>query len=312
MTRVSKPLPDTLPDAVGPDARTELVEAARVSIAKGSKSFAAASKLFDQQTRERVWMLYAWCRRCDDTADGQEHGGALSNDGDPQARLAHIRQLSDAALRGEATGDAAFDALGVVAAESAIPRPYIDDLIEGFALDSDGWRPRTEADMLRYCYHVAGVVGKMMALVMGVRPDDAETLEQACALGYAFQLGNIARDIREDAEAGRCYLPQDWLDAGLTHAECARRLAVLAAQYESQARIGARKLPFRSRWAVLAAAGIYGGIAREVVRRGSHAWNERVATTKAQKLGWVARALFQALSCAIDRSICNRCWRRFP
>ena len=276
-------------------ARAALVDAARISIEKGSKSFALASKLFDHQTRERAWLLYAWCRKCDDIADGQEHGGALSNEGDPGARLATIRTLTRQAYDELPTGDPAFDAFGLVARECKIPFHYAADLIEGFALDAEGWRPQTQDDLLRYCYHVAGVVGKMMALVMGVAPDDAATLGHANDLGLAFQLANIARDVREDAEAGRCYLPQEWLDAGQSNAAIAQRLAALAARYEASARIGARALPFRSRWAVLAAAGIYGGIAREVARRGAHAWDTRVVTSKSAKLGWVVRAFGQAV-----------------
>ncbi len=57
--------------------RAALVTHARDSIARGSKSFAMASKLFDPVTRERAWLLYAWCRKCDDIADGQDHGGAM-------------------------------------------------------------------------------------------------------------------------------------------------------------------------------------------------------------------------------------------
>ena len=72
--------------------RAELVEAARLSIAHGSKSFAAASKLFDPATRERAWLLYAWCRRCDDIADGQEGGGAMAPVADPLARVAEVEQ----------------------------------------------------------------------------------------------------------------------------------------------------------------------------------------------------------------------------
>ncbi len=72
----------------------------------------------------------------------------------------------------------------------------MDDLIAGFALDTDGWRPRSQDDLMRYCYHVAGSVGCMMAIVMGVAPEDEATLDRACDLGLAFQLANIARDNR--------------------------------------------------------------------------------------------------------------------
>ena len=124
-----------------------------------------ASTLFDRVTRERAWLLYAWCRKCDDIADGQDHGGTLTGVSDGQARLSTIRVMTDMALRGEATGDPAFDGFGVVMRECAIPARYAHDLIEGFALDARDWRPRSQDDMLRYCYHVAGAVGCMMAVL---------------------------------------------------------------------------------------------------------------------------------------------------
>ncbi len=274
----------------------------------GSKSFALASKLFDPVTRERAWLLYSWCRACDDIADGQDHGGALRRVDNPEERLAYLRDMTERALAGEVTGLPAFDALGLVVAECNIPHQWPRDLIQGFAMDAAGFSPRNETDLLTYCYHVAGVVGLMMACLMGVRTDDADTLSRANDLGLAFQLANIARDVSEDADAGRCYIPMDWLaEADIapgehmkTHsrpamAKIAQRMAHMAAVYEASARIGARRLPFRCRWAVLAAAGIYGDIAREVARRGASAWDHRVVTSKAAKAGWVARALLQTL-----------------
>ena len=106
--------------------RTALVAQARDSIMRGSKSFAAASRLFDPQTRERVWLLYAWCRRCDDLADDQDHGGTLGPDAGAQDRLATIRTLTELAFAGEATGDPAFDALGLVARETGLTRAMAD------------------------------------------------------------------------------------------------------------------------------------------------------------------------------------------
>ncbi|MET0270787.1 MAG: phytoene/squalene synthase family protein [Sphingomonas sp.] len=287
--------------------RAELAAAARESIANGSKSFAMASKLFDPVTRERAWLLYFWCRACDDIADGQEHGHALTRVEDAPARLAEMRALTETALRGEATGRPPFDALGVVVAECGIPPHLPRDLIAGFALDAEGFSPRSEDDLLRYCYHVAGAVGCMMAIVMGVDPADEATLDRACDLGLAFQLANIARDVGEDDAGGRCYLPAEWLaeldvPPGETMrpahraalAMLARRLATRAGGYEASARHGTPALSYRSAWAVLAAAGIYGDIAREVARRGDRAWDARVFTTKTAKLGWVAKAGWQA------------------
>jgi phytoene synthase len=295
--------------------RAAIVATARDSIARGSKSFAAASRLFDRPTRERAWLLYAWCRRCDDLADGQDHGHDTVAVADPAARLAEITAKTEAALAGETVGDPAFDALRIVAAETALPHAFARDLIAGFALDAEEWRPRSEADLMRYCYHVAGVVGCMMAVVMGVSPDDDATLDRACDLGLAFQLANIMRDMEEDDRAGRCYLPLEWLaEMDIPPGQhmkppfraplvtLVERLGALARAHEASARRGTPALPFRSAWAVLAAADIYGGIARSVVRCGAHAWDHRVTTSRAAKLSAIAHAGIAAA----DRA------RRFP
>jgi phytoene synthase len=292
--------------------REALVEKARLSIAKGSKSFAAASSLFDVLTRERVWLLYAWCRRCDDIADCQDHGGTLGlpdcNSDSAADRIEAIGVLTRRAMDDLPTADVAFDAFGLVSEECSINAALADDVIAGFALDAKGWRPRTERDLMQYCYHVAGAVGVMMALVMGVDPDDAETLDRACDLGFAFQLANIARDIEEDDAAGRCYLPTEWLaEMDIAPGEHMKphyrdALTALAARliermeiYAASASEGAMRLPFRSRWAILSASRIYTAIGREVRARGAHAWDKRVHTGKLAKLGHVIGGFWAAL-----------------
>lgn len=288
--------------------RAELIAFARASIARGSKSFALASQLFDEKTRDRVWLLYAWCRACDDIADGQELGGEMVQCADPQADLTRIRVLTSKAICGYNTGEPAFDCLRIVAAECGLTQKMADDVIDGFALDAADWHPLHEDDLYRYCYHVAGAVGVMMAVVMGVSPQDDATLDRACDLGIAFQLSNIARDIVEDGRAGRCYLPDDWqAKLGICPGEYLRphnrpRLTLMArwlcdeaAVYEASARTGAASLPFRARWAVLAAAGIYGDIARKVRTAGDHAWDHRVYTAKREKLLWVGKSFWQAM-----------------
>ena len=289
--------------------RAALVAFAQESISRGSKSFRFASRLFDRTTRERVWLLYAWCRKCDDMADGQDHGGAMEAVTDPQARLQVIRELTAMALAGTPTSEPAFDCLGVVAHECGITSRMAEDVIEGFALDAADWRPRRESDLYQYCYHVAGAVGVMMAVVMGVPADDDATLDRACDLGLAFQLANVARDIAEDDAAGRCYLPDDWLAmldiAPGEHmrphnrkklALIGRWLADEAEQYEASARVGATHLPLRARWAVLSAAGIYGEIARKVRAAQAHAWDQRIFTSRPEKFRWVRKAFVDAIA----------------
>jgi phytoene synthase len=286
----------------------DLVDYAERSTAKGSKSFALASRLFDRATREKVWLLYAWCRRCDDLADNQDHGGALGEQDGAERRLTAIRLLTERAFEGLPTADPAFDAFGLVARECGLTREMAEDVIRGFELDARDWRPRSEADLARYCYHVAGAVGVMMAVVMGVDRDDSWMLDRACDLGLAFQLANIARDVDEDDAADRCYLPLEWLaeediEPGQhmkPHhrqelADMAARLVRRMVAHEAWARQGAAKLPFRRRWAVLAAARIYGAIGRRVLELGPRAWDSRVAIGKRDKLRHVAAAFWEAV-----------------
>jgi phytoene synthase len=288
-------------------SRDAIVATAQESIARGSKSFAAASKLFDRRTRERAWLLYAWCRACDDIADGQDHGHGMTLIHDAPERLQRITALAEAALAGEVVGDPAFDALRIVAAETRMPHAFARDLIAGFALDARDWRPRSEADLYKYCYHVAGVVGCMMAVAMGVDPDDQDTLDRACDLGMAFQLANIARDIEEDDRVGRAYVPEDWfVEMDIPPGQhmkppfrprlavLARRMADRAAEFEASARVGTPTLSFRSAWAVLAAAGIYGAIGRTVADRGERAWDSRVTTSRWEKVTFIVRAAIEA------------------
>ena len=288
--------------------RVTLVAAARDTIAQGSQSFAAASKLFAPATRERAWLLYAWCRAADDLTDGQELGHGAVARPDPATTQARLEALTAAALDSDDAVPLQFAALRQVARETAMPRQFITDHLAGFALDAADWRPDAEDDLLRYCYHVAGSVGCMMAVVMGVPPQDDDTLDRACDLGMAFQLANIARDIVPDAMAGRCYLPRQWLAAeGLVAAELAdprqraglarlaARLVELSRPYRRSARVGAARLPFRSRLAVLAADGIYSAIGEQVVTCGERAWDQRVRVSSAGKLALLGQAALRSL-----------------
>lgn len=289
-------------------SRAALVATAGEIIGTGSRSFAAASRLLDRTGRERAWLLYAWCRACDDLIDGQVLGHGSEAAADPAARLATIRERTDRVLAGEWVGDPAFDGLRFVVAETGMTRALIDDLVAGFALDADGWRPQREDDLHRYCYHVAGAVGCMMAVAMGVDPADADTLDRASDLGIAFQLANIARDIGEDHAMGRCYLPEAWLaEQGIARerlmdpafrpalAGLATRLVERSAAYQASARIGTRRLGFRAAWAVLAAARIYGGIGRRVVAAGEKAWERRVGTSTTGKLVAIGASWWEAV-----------------
>ena len=287
-----------------------VLAASKASIVKGSKSFRSASRLFDAEVREDAWLLYAWCRRCDDEIDGQDHGFGHENlsPEEQQRRLARLYDQTRRALAGEAMDDQTFAAFQRVAQRHRLPERWPLDLLDGFAMDVEHREYRTIDDVLTYCWHVAGVVGVMMARVMHVT--DAAVLRRAQDLGLAFQLTNISRDVIEDAQDGRVYLPADWLvEAGLeptaqavadpanraaVHAVTQRLLAVAEPYYDS-ARDGLRGLPFRSSMAIAAARGVYREIGRKVVRRGPDAWDKRVSVGKAMKLWLFGRGALIAI-----------------
>lgn len=276
----------------------------RASIKKGSKSFSAAARLFDPEMRRHASMLYAWCRHCDDVIDDQ-HMGFAAPDAKPEtvpatqeARLAQLRARTADAVAGRPTDDPAFEALQRVVSRHAIPARYPLELIDGFAMDVAGRRYESLDDVLEYCYHVAGVVGVMMSMVMGVR--EPSTLVRAADLGIAFQLTNISRDVMDDAANGRLYLPGAWLDeAGVPRhavndpayreavAAVVDRLLAVAEPYYASAHVGLRDLPYRAAWAIAAAHGVYRDIGKGVRKRGSQAWDQRVSTGKTQKIFWM-------------------------
>jgi len=292
-----------------------VVSNSRNMIRKGSRSFALASRLFDTATRDDASMLYAWCRHCDDEIDGQQLGmlSAPRPPGDRVASLARLYTETRRALAGDTVTDPVFIGLQRVVRQHAIPERHVLELLAGFEMDVADYRYRTIDDTLFYCYRVAGVVGVMMAHVMGVR--DPRALQSAADLGIGFQLTNISRDVLDDLRNGRCYLPDQWLrEAGIPGDAVAgpehraalvgvvRRLLTEADRYYESASSGLRALRFRSAWAVATALGVYRDIGRVVRRQGSRAWSARAVVGTPRKILHVAGGAARALKAiTVDR-----------
>ena len=278
-------------------SRPDVVAHSGEVIRHGSKSFAAAARLFDPVTRDRAVMLYTWCRYCDDRIDGQTLGfGQASPPPAVQRRaLESLRAQTNAAIDGHPGDSPEFAALGRVFSECDIPRRFALELLDGFEMDVDRRVYHTLDDTLEYCYHVAGTVGAMMAAVMGVK--DQATLARAVDLGLAFQMTNIARDVMEDAADQRIYLPAEWLeDEGVPQDpevlsqqtdrvfRVVSRLLDEADRYYESAVVGIARLPLRSAWAISAARSVYRAIGTLVRRRGRGAWDTRAHVGTAAKL----------------------------
>ena len=277
----------------------------------GSKSFFAASSLLPTRVRLPAIALYAFCRVADDAID--EHGD------DPLAmqklrqRLAHIYDGQP----GPMTEDRA---MAMVVHRYGLPNELPAALLEGFAWDAQGRSYDSIDDLHDYCARVAGSVGAMMALIMGVR--DPHALARACELGNAMQLTNIARDVGEDARRGRLYLPRSWMrDAGLDPdawleephfcaelAQVTGRLLLEADLLYQRGSTGIACLPRDCRGAILAAANIYADIGRVVSDRGMDSVNQRAIVGSARKLTLLclAKARAQLLQRLLSTENTNR------
>jgi len=280
----------------------------------GSKSFHAAARLLPHDVRHAAMSLYAFCRVADDAVDGADPDDRAAAVANLQARLSAIYD----GCPGDAAADRAFAA---VVRRHDIPYALPAALLEGFAWDAAG---RTYADieaLLDYAARVAGAVGAMMTLVMGVR--DAAVLGRACELGMAMQLTNIARDVGEDARAGRLYLPLDWLaDAGVSadkflrapeydagvQSVVARLLAQADALY-AQSAGGIAHLPAACRPAIHAARLLYAAIGHKAGSAGFDPVARRAVVPGRAKLLLLARAVGasarppRALSLAAPRAV---------
>lgn len=287
----------------------QTVTAAQAAITQGSQSFAAAARLMPAGIRDDTVMLYAWCRYADDVIDGQELGSRPDGATDPEARLSGLRADTLQALHGDRPMAPPFEALRAVARRHDFPERWPLDLIDGFAMDVGARDYRTLTDTLDYSYHVAGVVGVMMARVMGAR--EADVLDRACDLGLAFQLTNIARDVMDDAAIGRVYLPGDWLDQADARIEgdipsdalyaVILRLLDAAEPYYASAMAGLPALPPRCAWSIASAARIYRAIGTRIRAGGPNAYRARIRTSGAAKAGLALRGAWDVAQTRVSR-----------
>jgi 15-cis-phytoene synthase len=282
-----------------------LIKKASFSISKGSLSFAMASRLLPKKIRHSIFLLYFWCRTCDDMVDE-----IPANTGDKE-RSKVLRSLIDRtnrAIKSDSSTDkeSAFAGLGQLFRLNSIPTCYALDLIEGMKSDLSHEPVRDEQQLSLYCYQVAGTVGLMFTHISGV--SEAGALRTAMHLGMAMQLTNIARDVMTDFENKRCYLPENWLeDVKLKPLskemkerpdlafKVVERVLVWADQCYEIGNVGIHHLPLRVAFAVQAASNIYRDIGRLVRDRRDKSWEQRLWVSTPRKLYLVARAIGQVL-----------------
>ena len=174
------------------------VQECRSELERGSKSFAFAGRLLAPRARDDAAVLYTWCRRADDRIDESPADQVAQ-------QLSLLRQELDDVYAGRPLDDIRLVAFQDLIRRRNLPKLYPQELLRGMQMDVEGRRYETLEELLEYCHCVAGVVGLMMCHVLGVRSDAA--LPSAARLGWAMQLTNICRDVQEDWQRGRIYLP---------------------------------------------------------------------------------------------------------
>jgi phytoene synthase len=263
-------------------------------LARGSKSFVAASRMLPKRLHDRTAALYAFCRVADDAVD-------LGTD--VQAAIARLHERLDRVYAGNPEPDPVDRAFCEVVQACRIPQAIPRALIEGFEWDAQKRRYRTAEELDAYCARVAATVGVMMTLLFGER--SPVLLARACDLGLAMQLTNICRDVGEDARAGRIYLPLDWLaEAGVDRDELiarpahtpalgsvVKRVLDRAEACYRRADLGMALYPYDCRLGVRSARLIYAEIGHMIAKNRYDSVSTRAYTSKARKLLLLLRAL---------------------
>jgi phytoene synthase len=269
-----------------------------------SKSFDLASRLFPSARRDEVAALYGWCRTCDDAIDLAPPSAHRSAVEDLRTQLREV-------YAGASQDDPVLHCFQEVVKRRCIPIEYPAELLGGMAMDVENASYETIDDVLTYCWRVAGTVGLMMCHVMGV--SDGRAAPHAAHLGIAMQITNICRDVVEDWERGRVYLPAEFLSPEFgkwlkEHAladerpplpEAARtelasatgQLLAWAERYYASAEAGMRYLAPRSALAVRSARLVYAEIGRRIEARGCDVMLGRAVVPTRRKLQLVSHAL---------------------
>ncbi len=253
-----------------------------------AKNFYYSFLLLSREQRNAMCAVYAFMRDCDDLSD--EPGANL-------AALERWRESLEMALHGQPDEHPIWPAFCDAVARFRIPHEYFFEMIDGVASDLEPRRIETFSQLYRYCYQVASVVGMTSVHIFGFRAKEALRLAEKC--GVAFQLTNILRDIREDAERGRIYLPAEDLERfGVTASqiqagrrderflELMRFEAARARAYYNESQPLLSLVDRRSRPALRALVSIYSRLLDRIERNDYDVFSRRVSLSGLEK-SWI-------------------------
>jgi 15-cis-phytoene synthase len=252
-------------------------------------SFYHGMRLLPAPRRNAMYAVYAFARRIDDIADGPLSAA--------EKQVALDRARREVAALEEAVGDPGLIALADACRRYPMPRAALSELIDGAVMDVQGVTYGTFDELVVYCRHVGGTIGRLSLGVFGASDKGERGMSLADDLGVAFQLTNILRDVAEDLAGGRLYLPRDDLD----RFGCRVENGTLGGDFTGLARFEAARaedwydrglllLPLLDRSSascVSAMAGIYRRLLRRIERDPASVLGGRLSLPGWEK-GWVA------------------------
>ncbi|MCH7625206.1 MAG: presqualene diphosphate synthase HpnD [Chloroflexi bacterium] len=260
---------------------------------ENAKNFYYAFKTLPSNKRRAIYATYAFCRLCDDIAD--EEMPLEEKD----RQFAATRRMLDDSMRGNNDGPV-FTALEDAARAFNIPREYFEEVIEGVEMDLKKTRFANFEELREYCHKVASVVGLVCIEVFGY--DDPKAKEYAVDLGLAMQITNILRDVKEDAERGRVYLPLDEIErfgysveelmAGVVNEPFRRLMAHQAQRARAYFDSGSRLLPLidqESRVCPAVLHGVYSALLDRIEASGFEVFERRIRVSTPRKVMITAR-----------------------
>jgi phytoene synthase len=259
-----------------------------------ARSFYFSSLALPRPKRDAAYAVYSFCRYADDIVDESRDA--------TDAALARISADFDRMAAGELREPAFAPAFACAVQKYRIEKQPFMELIEGVARDQQRVRIRDWSELCDYCYHVASTVGLMMASILELR--DQAGRKKAIELGIAMQLTNIARDVREDFERDRIYLPADELalfgvsESDLATGRVTKRFKRLmrfqikrARQFFSSAESGIPLLrDDGSQYTVWLMRHVYAGILTEIEQADYDVFRKRAATSFLKKISLARRA----------------------
>jgi len=268
-------------------------EICRKETQQWAKTFYLGTLLLPQEKRKAIWAIYVWCRRTDEIMDSVE--ASTKSQDELSDNLDVWEENTKSVFKGDVKSELDAVLLDTIEKYPQSIQPYLD-MIDGQRMDLNKFRYKDFDELKLYCYRVAGTVGLMTQNVMGIdsaytsapwsaKPDPSEA---AIALGIANQLTNILRDVGEDRQRGRIYLPQEdiekfnYSEEKLLKGEINKQWKALmnfqltrAREWFQKSEDGIKWLSSDARWPVWTSLRLYRGISDSIERLDYDVFNNR-------------------------------------